>query len=384
MTPESGGPAESLRRLTECAAGYETEVLCLDAPSAPFLKGERVPVTAVGPGFSTYGYTPRIDEWLRENLQRFNGVVVHGLWQYHSYAVWRACRNKLPYLVFPHGMLDPWFKRAYPIKHLKKRLYWNLIERDVLRDAKAVLFTAELESELAGKGFAPAVWRSAIVPLGTIDPDDDRETQIRAFLTGCPGVAGKRFLLFLGRIHEKKGCDLLIQAFAQLPASEGAPHLVIAGPDQRGLQTKLETFATQAGIRGRVHFPGMLRGDAKWGALHAAEAFVLPSHQENFGIAVVEALACGTPVLISNKVNIWPEIAADGAGFVDDDTAEGTFRSLMRWESLNEAERELMGARGRSCFERRFDIRRASQALPELLEDCHFQGGESEVRRSIG
>jgi glycosyltransferase involved in cell wall biosynthesis len=110
----------------------------------------------------------------------------------------------------------------------------------------------------------------------------------------------------------------------------------------------------------------MLEGEAKWGALYGCDAFVLPSHQENFGIAVVEALACNKPVLISNKVNIWREIAEDGAGVVEEDSVEGTARMLQRF-----VEGEMAGGdkgRFRGCFRRRFEIQQAAQSFIVALE----------------
>ena len=118
----------------------------------------------------------------------------------------------------------------------------------------------------------------------------------------------------------------------------------------------------------------MLTGDLKWGALHAAETFILPSHQENFGLAVIEALACTKPVLISDKVNIWREIDTDGAGFVEDDTYTGATRLLLRWFGLSNTEREAMGQRARASFEKRFQIDRATAALVEQLRGFGVQG----------
>jgi glycosyltransferase involved in cell wall biosynthesis len=112
----------------------------------------------------------------------------------------------------------------------------------------------------------------------------------------------------------------------------------------------------------------MLRGDAKWGAFHAAEAFVLPSHQENFGIAAAEALACGTPVLLSDKVNIAREIADDGAGWMEPDTAAGTERLLERWIELPPAERQAMAVRARECFHKRYDMRENAKAIVRVFE----------------
>jgi glycosyltransferase involved in cell wall biosynthesis len=111
----------------------------------------------------------------------------------------------------------------------------------------------------------------------------------------------------------------------------------------------------------------MLEGDRKWGALRSAEVFVLPSHQENFGIAVVEALAVGTPVLISRKVNIWEEIESEGAGFADVDDSNGTLRLLNRWRGLTGSERHRMRLAATELFERRYEISRVARSLIESV-----------------
>src|SRR5256714_15503488 len=133
----------------------------------------------------------------------------------------------------------------------------------------------------------------------------------------------------------------------------------MAGPcADDGYLRRLRELAAQAGDS--ISFPGMLTGDLKWGALSAAEAFVLPSHQENFGIAVAEALACGTPVLISNKINIWREIEADGAGYVENDDLAGTSSLLSRWVATPAETRARMQQNARECFANRFEIERAT------------------------
>lgn len=182
-----------------------------------------------------------------------------------------------------------------------------------------------------------------------------------------PQLRDRRFLLFLSRLHEKKGCDLLFQAFAKTASAAPDLDLVMAGPDQVGLEAKLRRIAAENGIASRVHWPGMLSGDIKWGALRACDAFVLPSHQENFGISVVEALAAGRPVLISNQVNIWPDIYADGIGLVDDDTSECTIRLLHRWLALSPAERGAMAARAYPSFTHRYSMRGAAIAINNIF-----------------
>jgi glycosyltransferase involved in cell wall biosynthesis len=369
LDPASGGPMEVVRVLLSYGPeGYAQEVVTLDDPGAPFLREFSFPVHALGPRTSVYGRNGKLVPWLKANRARFDGVVVHGMWQYTGYAVWRTMSGRVPYAVFPHGMLDPYFKRAFPAKHLKKWLYWLPVEYWVLRGAYRVLFTCEAEAELAQQSFWLHRWNARVMPFGTIPPAGDAELEREAFFAECPKVRGRRFLLFLGRIDRKKGCDLLVDGFGKIAAFDPELELVMAGPDPQNWRAELERAAESAGVRTRIHWPGMLRGDAKWGAFHAAEAFVLPSHQENFGIAVAEALACGRPVLLSDKVNIAAEIAADGAGLMEADTAEGTERLLEQWVRMAAAEREAMGVRASECFHRRYDMRENAKTVVRVFE----------------
>ena len=195
----------------------------------------------------------------------------------------------------------------------------------------------------------------------------DADSQRQAVLDQFPELQGTRVFLFLGRIHEKKGCDLLIRAFAKTAGNIDSARLVIAGPDQTGWTKDLRALAERLNLSRNVLWTGMLSGDSKWGMLRLAEAFVLPSHQENFGIAVAEALACGTPVLISNKVNIWREIGQDRAGLVDDDDEPGTTRLLEKWLGMTPEAREAMRGDARRCFESRFEVTRAAAALVHVV-----------------
>jgi glycosyltransferase involved in cell wall biosynthesis len=378
IDPATGGPPEVVRVLIEnTPEGSTSEVVTLDDPAAPFLRESGFPVHALGPVGTTYGYTRKLLPWLKANRNRFDGVVVHGMWQYCGLAVWRVMGGRVPYVVFPHGMLDPYFKHAFPRKHLKKWLYWASVEYWVLRGAHRALFTCEAEKILAEQSFWLHRWTPQVVPYGTTPPVGDAATQREAFFVQCPTARGRRFLLFLGRIHPKKGCDLLLDAFVKHAASDPTLDLVMAGPDAQNWRAKLEQGARAAGVADRIHWPGMLQGNAKWGAFYASEAFVLPSHQENFGIAVAEALACARPVLLSNKVNIAAEIAQDGAGLMEVDTADGTERLLEHWIGMPQAERAAMGARARDCFYRHYDMRENAKLIARIFETNSTRPTES-------
>ncbi|MEO5717983.1 MAG: glycosyltransferase, partial [Chthoniobacterales bacterium] len=268
LNPAIGGPLESVRQSSRVLAerGHEVEVVSLDDPAAPWLEEFPATVHALGPGRGNYGYAPRFVPWLKERHAGYDAVVVHGIWQYNSFGVWRALhKTDTPYFVFPHGMLDPWFNRTYRLKHLKKLLYWPWAEYRVLRDARAVLFTSEEERRLARESFALYRCREVVVNYGTAAPELDLPAAREEFLAAYPALRGKQILLFLGRLHVKKGCAELIRAFA---AQEKFPlHLILAGPcaDDDYLQ-RLHRLTTELKCEDRVTFSGMLRGKLKWGA----------------------------------------------------------------------------------------------------------------------
>ena len=373
INPAIGGPIESIRQSSAAliARGHEVEIISLDAPTDPWVRECPIKVHALGPGRGGYGYEPRFTSWLGQERSSYDAVIVHGLWQYSSFGVWRVLQEtETPYVVFPHGMLDPWFNRTYPIKHLKKMLYWRWAEYRVLRDAAAVLFTSEQERLLARKSFSPYRCHEEVVSYGTAAPALDLDRARESFLAHFPGLRGKRLILFLGRLHEKKGCDLLVEAFAEIRRERGTDdlHLVMAGPPaNESYLAELKQCARTSGAEAAITFTGMLTGEMKWGAFRAAEVFILPSHQENFGIAVVEAMACARPVLVSNQVNIWRELVQDGAGFAEDDNRAGVARLLQRWLEIAPPEREAMGLRARASFEDRFEINHATDSLLRVL-----------------
>lgn len=374
LDPSTGGVASAVMSLSKAVAeqGHAVEIVSLDEPDAPWISDTCLPVHALGAGSTSYRYSRELLPWLRENAAQFDRVIVNGLWQYQSFAAWRAFHgSNTPYYVFPHGMLDPWFKRTFPLKHAKKWLYWPWADYRVLRDATAVIFTSEEERVQARRSFWLYRCTERISPLGVEKPPSTTDAAKEKFLSAFPDLRGRQFLLFLGRLHPKKGCDLLVQALVGISALPADLSLVLAGPDQVGWKTELLSLAERLKIQSSVVFTGMIDGEVKRGALAAADAFVLPSHQENFGLSVVEALAAGLPVLISNCVNIWREVEADQAGFVESDDVPGTTRLIKRWLDMPDEERETMRTRANQCFAARFEIGRAADSLLRVLEETH-------------
>ena len=246
---------------------------------------------------------------LSADVAGFDLVHVHSLYLFHDGLRGAARRRaKVPYLVRPHGALDPYIHRR---RRAKKAIFDHWFQNRMLAGAAAIHYTAEEEMRLAS-------------PFVHGAPGDRRAQRARSRRV-CPAAAGGDFrrrhpeigeapiVLFFGRLNFKKGLDILADAFARLGPRAAGAWLVIAGPDG-GYRTATEGFVDAAGIRDRTIFTGLLQGEDKLAALADADLFVLPSYSENFGIAVIEAMACGLPVVISDKVNIWREIVADGAG----------------------------------------------------------------------
>ncbi len=372
VDPKGGGPMEGVKqyghRFEELRLNH-VEVVTLDDPAEPCVAEFPLKVHALGPALGSYRYTPKLAQWLEAHARDYDAIIVNGLWQYHGFGAWRVLhRLQIPYFVFTHGMLDPWFKHTYPLKHIKKWLYWPWAEYRLLRDARAVLFTCEEERLLARKSFWLYKVREAVINYGTGTPPSNAKALKTLFHESYPALREKRVLLFLSRIHEKKGCDLLIEAFAKVANQDASLHLLMAGPGHAVLLNKLKSLAERLGVAERITWPGMLQGDMKWGAFYASEAFVLSSHQENFGIAVAEALGCGLPVLISDKVNIWREIADDGAGIVNSDTLKGTEKTLRQWLSMTANGRHKMAKQAKATFEQRFTVDAMAKSLLTTLE----------------
>ena len=358
--PESGGPIEALLRISEVLLREGHQVTVVSLEDEREVERRKFPFTTVGLGRGTraYRYNAKLAPWLRQNARQFDAVVLHGLWNYSSLGSWRGLRSgSTPYYIFAHGMMDPWFRDRYPLKHAAKQAFWTLAEGRVLRDAEAVLFTCEEERLRARGVFKGHPYRERVVLFGTADPKIDRPIQAAAFHRALPALQNRPFLLYLSRIHPKKGCDLLLKAFAELtPQLPADLQLVIAGPDQVGWVPELQLLAATLGIHARVHWPGMLKDDVKWGAFLQADAMILPSHQENFGFVVAEAMACSTPVLVSNMVNIWREVQASSSGLVQPDTLDGTRNLIQSFYALTPADRNRMSANARSAFLHYFDI----------------------------
>jgi len=371
LNPSYGGPVEVIKQLgryfTEHGVTVEVAT-CGDRADDPWISAFPLHVYPLGPGFGKYTYTSRLRPWLETHGRSYDAWIINGLWQYQSVgAAPVAQRLGIPYFVYAHGMLDPWSRRAHPLKYLKKFAYWLLFEQWVLRRARVVCFTAGEEAELAAAYFPIGSWTPFVVGAGIVAPAEPTQQAVAAFVQRFPELQNKRLWVFLGRIHPKKGLDLLFNAFRELRLETSDIHVIVAGPGDRRYVSSLKTLAANLGISSNVSFTGPLYGEDKWVAFNVSELFILPSHQDNFGIAVAEALAMKVPVCISDKVNIWREIMAADAGLICSDDVPSLVETLNKWNHYTGVERKAFSKRAITCFQKHFRVETAASRLIERI-----------------
>jgi glycosyltransferase involved in cell wall biosynthesis len=373
VAPAYGGPSKAvvemcheLTRRGEDVEIYTTNVdgrhrLTVELERPYDVDGFRItyfPIQAV----SAYKVSLPLARALRDSIPSFDVVHIHSLYQFPASAAAFYCRRYgVPYILRPHGTLDPFMYRHH---RLRKWIYETVCERRNLAYAAAVQFTTEDEKLLAET--VGLRFRGTVIPLGVTV---ERTTgPLASMAHRWPETAGKKVILFLGRINFKKGLDILCEAFAEIARQRDDVHLLLAGPDHEGFGKQVIRWLSRQRILHRVTFCGMLTGVAKETVLAEASLFVLPSYTENFGIAVVEAMAAGLPVVISNKVNIWREVEENGAGIVVAPESRATVEAMrMLLQDTQKAKR--MGERGMVLAKQRFSWETAGAALVESYRE---------------
>jgi glycosyltransferase involved in cell wall biosynthesis len=348
LDPKFGGIASLLPMF--CAASDPEGVRC---PVLGFCEpGERniawansnVTVTCVPANRVAWALDLRRRRRLKQAMRDADGVHIHGIWETHCAVgakLAQSCRT--PYVLSAHGMLERW---ALQSKRLKKALYATLVETDNLRRASCLRALTHSEvNDYRRIGLTNSI---AVVPSGVAVP---ASASSDAFLESYPHLHGKRPVLFLGRLHAKKGLSLLLRAWKR--AAREDSHLVIAGPDFDGTRSGLEKLAEELEISEQVTFAGMLSGPMKWSALAAARLFVLPSYSEGFSVAVLEALGMGVPVIVSRACNI-PEVGEHGCGWVVEPEEAAISNALEEALLTSTADLRSMGDSGRALMASRY------------------------------
>jgi glycosyltransferase involved in cell wall biosynthesis len=350
-------------------AGHEVTLVTADATDVPasWLEGgaglPRVRVIDAPRG--RLQMLPRSAVAGLEGLLRETDVVhLHAPWTPSNLQVARAARRwGVPYVLSVHGMLDDW---SMAQKRLKKRVFLTVAGNRLLRGAAALHCTASAELDQAARWFDRE--KGVVLPwLFDLEPFEHPPEEKRA-------VESKRArLLFLSRVHPKKGIERLLAAAGLLQRRGIDCDVVIAGPGEKDYIARLSALATAEGVGEHVQFVGMVRGQAKAALYRSADLFVLPTSQENFGLVLLEALACGTPVVTTQGVDIWKELQEAGACIVDPspERLADAITELLR----DRAELSALGCRGRSWVFERYEPRKLTLEYEAFYRDVAVKRG---------
>lgn len=370
IDPATGGPANVLARLTRVQAemlNHDITILTADAPDCvpgvvnP-LRELGIDVRQGGPGGGPFCKGPTVASQLQDLIasRDFDVVHCHGIWQHASHcAIATAHKHKVPVIVRTCGMLDPWSLRQ---GHLKKQAFLALRGRRDLNHASALHFTTETERRLVVPlKLKP---RTFTIPNG-IDwdefetlPEPGRFRATHRIPEAAP------LITFLSRLHAKKGLDLLVPALAKL--NNVTTHLALVGPGDDAYVSELREKVDALGLTDRVIFAGMLSGAARLEPLIDADVFCLPSYQENFGVVVIEAAATGTPVVISDQVNICDDVADAEVGLVVPCEVDALASALQSLVLDDPDTRRRMAENCRPWVERTFKWTRIAEQVDEM------------------
>jgi glycosyltransferase involved in cell wall biosynthesis len=365
IDPKFGGLSAAVPKLAEelrKQRGIKTNI-------AAFCGAEERRDPNVGADVAISVWPPNRMDWiylsgLRRKFQReiesSAGLHIHGLWEISTMAAATGARHAgIPYVLSPHGMLERW---ALAHKGRKKQIYASLFEhRNVNGAACLHALTIAEAVDCRRFGYSGPV---AIIPNGV---DADRLADPRLFLDRYPQAKGMRLLLFLGRIHYKKGVDLLLNAWAQLAERYPDVLLVLAGPDSEGTLSQAISLIEDLKLSRRILFTGMLEGPYKWSALVASDFFVLPSYSEGLSVAALEAMSCGLPLIVSEQCNL-PQVPEAGAGWQVKTCLENLRGALEEALTSDSAKCADMSSRARKLAESEFSWSGVTERMAQLYD----------------
>ena len=376
IAPSAGGPTRVLQDLAQAqvAVGHSVTICTTDQdypadrclPRDYFATAFPAPVEVhyFGVQYKPLLLSLGMARWLRTAMHGFDVIHIHGLYRFPtSFSAYLARRRKLPYIIRPHGSLDPYlYARSSAGNLALKRIYERLFDFSNLNGASALHYTATEERRLAS--FLNLEAPSFVVPNG-LDWSRYQQLPPNGWLRTRLGLSDQPIVLFLGRLHFKKGLDLLIPAFDALRRNIPSVQLVLAGPENDNYGSQVRGWVQQRGLTSAVHFIGALEGVDTLKAYVDADVFALPSYTENFGMTVIEALACCLPVVISNKVNIHAEVSDADAGIVTCCDVDEVAQALLSLLS-DPQRRHVMGLAGRRLVESKY-------TWPPIVDDLTKQ-----------
>jgi len=375
MHPSAGGPPVVVENVVREASklGHVSEIisttLFCDGDEQALLHrlNEFAPTTFISQFRSLTLLNERSRRKLRQSVRAADIVHLHTLWSPLNVIVrWECQLNQRPYVLMPHGMLDPY---SLSVKRWRKALYLRAIEHKNIMTAKRLVYTTAEELRLAATQVM-SLPKGVVIPLGGDAPVENGPSLASNFLEKFPRARARPQLLFLGRLHSKKGLDRILSVLPEVVSAFPDVLLTVVGGGTPAFEASLKKAIAKHALENNVMMTGRLEGALKWGAYASAKLFLLPSRQENFAITVAEAMHMRIPVIIGDRVNTWPYVKESGAGLVlEDSRIEIQLKEALLALLANPKKIELMGKAGWDYARKNLTWRQAATSLSRCYGD---------------
>ena len=373
LNPRYGGPSRAIidSSMVLQKKGIKVDILTCDNEKEVFFKSNKIKIINKGPSLlGTYWFSLKLFFWLKRNEARYDAFIVHGIWQFKTLMARLLIKKK--YYVFLHGQLDPFFKNDL-IKLIKKKIYWFLFERNNLLNAKSILLTSKGEMQTLKNTFVKTSnIKKQVIQYGIVKPKLNKKKLSIKFYKKFKNFKGKQFYLFLGRFHEKKGCEIIIESVKILGNNFKGLVLMVGPLSNTIYEKKIINLIKEYKLEKKIIISEALYNDLKWGAIQQSKAMLLPSHGENFGVSLVESLSFSKPVLTTFKVNIYKAILNYKAGLVSKNTVNGFTKILKQFNKFDNRKINKYSNNSYICFKKNFNLESKNNELAKLLKNENY------------
>ena len=331
-----------------------------------FFKSKNIKIFNLGPAVGDFGFNIKLLFWLNKNKKKYDKFIIHGLWHFNTLLARLIIKKN--YYVFTHGQLDPFFSTQF-LKKIKKKIYWYFVERKNLLKAESILLTSENEKKSLTKTYVDTIGiNKKVVDYGILYPKIDLNISKKLFFKKFSYLKNKEFFLYLGRFHQKKGCEILIKSIKKIIDKNINIKVLMVGPSNE-YRKNLIKLSNSLNLKDTIFWSDHLSYNLKWGAILNSQAMLLSSHGENFGVSLVESLSMGRPVITTNKVNICRYIENANAGLVARNNINSFSTEIEKFLLMKNKFKKKMRINSFKCFNKYFNLRYNQKKFISILKN---------------
>ena len=371
LNPRSGGPQAGIIESSNRLSSSNISVDILTSDNKNYLKDKKIKFKIIKLNIKprSYNFSFKLIKWINKNKKKYDFFIIHGLWEFNSLLARLFIKKN--YYIIPHGQLDPYFSNN-TFKRIKKQIYWNLIEKKNIINSNGILVSGENEKLMLKNTFVNTT-KINIVDIGYANQIQKikfkKINYKKIFEKKFPDLKNKKFILFIGRIHHKKGCDILLEAIKEIKDLKGYKFLIAGFSEKLSFYEKkiIQMISSHETLKNNITVSNFLTENIKVASLKFSDATILPSRGENFGVSVSESISISKIPLITSKVGIYEYIKKYKAGLVCDANKNSIYKMIYKYINLNQKQKNLYKKNSLKCFNEIFNIKNKNNKLIKLL-----------------